>query len=50
MARSPLAAFSAVARAWFEESFDAPTRVQRLGWERLAAGAHSLMLAPPGSG
>ncbi|HVV84050.1 MAG TPA: DEAD/DEAH box helicase, partial [Kofleriaceae bacterium] len=46
----PLARFSDVARAWFEESFAAPTRVQRLGWARIARGEHTLMLAPTGSG
>ncbi len=45
-----LAPFSPVARAWFEESFAAPTRVQAMGWARIAAGEHTLMLAPTGSG
>ena len=45
-----LAPFSPVARAWFEESFAAPTRVQTMGWARIAAGDHTLMLAPTGSG
>ena len=46
----PLAPFSPVTRAWFAESFAAPTPVQRQGWARIAAGAHTLMLAPTGSG
>src|SRR5688572_26610978 len=44
------AAFSPVTQAWFAESFAAPTRVQALGWARIAAGDHTLMLAPTGSG
>ena len=46
----PLAPFSPVTRAWFTESFAAPTRVQAQGWARIAAGDHTLMLAPTGSG
>jgi len=46
----PLAGFSPVTRDWFVESFAAPTRVQALGWARIAAGDHTLMLAPTGSG
>ena len=45
-----MAAFSPVTQAWFAESFTAPTRVQALGWQRIATGAHTLMLAPTGSG
>ncbi|HUQ06800.1 MAG TPA: DEAD/DEAH box helicase [Kofleriaceae bacterium] len=45
-----LAAFSEVTRAWFAESFDAATRVQQMGWPRIAAGDHTLMTAPTGSG
>ncbi|MBZ0238594.1 MAG: DEAD/DEAH box helicase, partial [Deltaproteobacteria bacterium] len=42
--------FSEVTRAWFAESFAAPTRVQAEGWARITAGEHTLMLAPTGSG
>ena len=42
--------FSELTRAWFAERFAAPTRVQELGWARIAAGEHTLMLAPTGSG
>jgi ATP-dependent Lhr-like helicase len=45
-----LTAFSDVARAWFEESFAGPTRVQAMGWARIVRGEHTLMLAPTGSG
>lgn len=46
----PLAPFSQVTRAWFTESFAGPTKVQALGWDRIARGEHTLMLAPTGSG
>ena len=45
-----LRAFSPAVRAWFEASFDAPTKAQRLGWNAIAAGEHTLILAPTGSG
>jgi ATP-dependent Lhr-like helicase len=43
-------AFSPAARRWFDARFDAPTRVQREGWPRIASGAHVLLIAPTGSG
>jgi ATP-dependent helicase Lhr and Lhr-like helicase len=42
--------FSSAARVWFGGRFGAPTEVQRLGWERIAAGEHALLCAPTGSG
>ena len=45
-----LALFHAPTRAWFERSFDAPTKAQRLAWPALAAGESTLLLAPTGSG
>ena len=45
-----LSVFSPVARAWFEASFAAPTDAQAKGWRSIAAGDHSLVLAPTGSG
>ncbi|MBI5946595.1 MAG: DEAD/DEAH box helicase [Chloroflexi bacterium] len=42
--------FSPVARAWFGDTFAAPTRAQELGWDAIASGAHTLLLAPTGSG
>jgi ATP-dependent helicase Lhr and Lhr-like helicase len=42
--------FSAPVRAWFETSFAAPTPAQAQGWPAIAAGDHSLILAPTGSG
>jgi ATP-dependent helicase Lhr and Lhr-like helicase len=46
----PLAAFGPVTQAWFRASFAAPTAVQVRGWASIAAGRHTLMLAPTGSG
>ena len=42
--------FSAVARAWFESAFEAPTDAQDRGWEAISRGDHTLILAPTGSG
>ena len=42
--------FSAPVRAWFETSFAAPTAAQAQGWPAIAAGDHTLILAPTGSG
>ena len=37
-------------RAWFANSLGEPTPAQRLGWPAIAAGQHTLILAPTGSG
>jgi ATP-dependent helicase Lhr and Lhr-like helicase len=42
--------FSETTRRWFETHFPAPTEVQRRGWDLIAQGRHSLLLAPTGSG
>jgi ATP-dependent Lhr-like helicase len=42
--------FSEITRRWFESAFAQPTDVQRLGWDRIAAGDHTLLIAPTGSG
>jgi ATP-dependent Lhr-like helicase len=42
--------FTAPVRAWFETSFAAPTDAQVKGWPAIAAGDHTLLLAPTGSG
>jgi ATP-dependent helicase Lhr and Lhr-like helicase len=47
---TPLAAFHPAVRSWFEAVFDAPTRAQVLGWQAIAKGESSLLLAPTGSG
>ncbi len=48
--RDALALFSPAVRAWFAAEVGAPSRIQRLGWPRIAAGEHALLLAPTGSG
>ena len=45
-----LSHFSAATQRWFNNAFAAPTQVQRRGWERIAAGDHTLLIAPTGSG
>ena len=42
--------FGPATRAWFEGAFEAPTPVQAQGWQRIASGEHSLLIAPTGSG
>ncbi len=37
-------------RQWFNDAFAAPTQVQHLGWARIHAGEHTLLIAPTGSG
>ena len=49
-AASALERFSEAARLWFRDSFAAPTPAQELGWDAIAAGEHTLLLAPTGSG
>jgi len=43
-------AFSPLTRDWFSRTFAAPTKVQELGWARIARGEHVLLVAPTGSG
>ncbi|MEY2404248.1 MAG: ATP-dependent helicase Lhr and Lhr-like helicase [Acidimicrobiaceae bacterium] len=50
VSRIALDRFSAPVRAWFESSFPAPTDAQAKGWPAIAAGDHTLILAPTGSG
>src|SRR6202011_6323292 len=37
-------------RQWFQSTLGEPTAVQRQGWPAIAAGQHTLILAPTGSG
>jgi len=46
----PLAPFTPAVRAWFTTSFPAATPPQTEGWPAIASGAHTLILAPTGSG
>jgi ATP-dependent helicase Lhr and Lhr-like helicase len=50
MGSAPLSAFTPEVRAWFEASFEQPTRAQELGWPAIARREHTLLLAPTGSG
>jgi ATP-dependent Lhr-like helicase len=45
-----LTPFSAPVREWFTTSFGQPTDAQAQGWPAIAAGDHTLILAPTGSG
>jgi ATP-dependent Lhr-like helicase len=47
---SALRHFSPAARAWFADTFAAPTPAQELGWDAIAGREHTLLLAPTGSG
>ena len=49
-ASDPLARFSEPTRTWFAEAFAEPTQAQRLGWEAISSGRHTLLHAPTGSG
>ncbi len=42
--------FHPAVREWFDASFPAPTRPQKLGWPAIARGESTLILAPTGSG
>ncbi|HEY6089211.1 MAG TPA: DEAD/DEAH box helicase, partial [Gemmatimonadaceae bacterium] len=45
-----LARFHPLVRQWFEETFGKPSDPQRKGWPAIASGAHTLVLAPTGTG
>lgn len=46
----PLERFAPATRAWFAESFDAPTPAQVGAWQGVAGDEHVLVVAPTGSG
>src|SRR5438067_7627891 len=46
----PLELFLPPVREWFRTALGEPTAPQRLGWPAIAAGQHTLILAPTGSG
>jgi len=46
----PLELFLPPVRTWFQTALGQPTPAQRLGWPAIAAGLHTLILAPTGSG
>ncbi|HUF30004.1 MAG TPA: DEAD/DEAH box helicase [Gemmatimonadaceae bacterium] len=45
-----LAAFHPLVAAWFREAVGEPSPPQRDGWPAIASGAHTLILAPTGTG
>lgn len=46
----PLSTFHPVVASWFASAFPAPTEAQALAWPAIAAGHHTLVAAPTGSG
>jgi ATP-dependent Lhr-like helicase len=50
MRSAEFSSFSPAVREWFETTFPRPTEAQRQGWPPVAAGEHTLVLAPTGSG
>jgi ATP-dependent Lhr-like helicase len=50
MSETALQRFLPATRAWFGDSFAAPTRAQSGAWEAIAGGQHALVVAPTGSG
>src|SRR5262245_52439516 len=49
-AADPLDLFLPPVGAWFRSALGQPTPAQRRGWPLIAAGRHTLILAPTGSG
>ena len=47
---SALGSFHPTVRDWFRETLGAPSAPQRQGWPAIASGAHTLILAPTGTG
>lgn len=45
-----LAQFSAPTRAWFTDTFTAPTHAQAKAWWSITSGEHTAVIAPTGSG
>jgi ATP-dependent Lhr-like helicase len=46
----PLAGFHPLVRSWFLEEVGEPSAPQRAGWPAISSGAHTLILAPTGTG
>src|SRR5919112_4071957 len=49
-ARDPLKDFHPIVRSWFRERLGEPSEPQQQGWPAIASGAHTLILAPTGTG
>jgi ATP-dependent Lhr-like helicase len=45
-----LGTFHPLVRAWFTETLGSPSEPQRQGWPAIESGAHTLILAPTGTG
>src|ERR1700728_508143 len=50
MPKSPLDGFHPIVRRWFTETLGSPSPPQVRGWPAIASGAHTLILAPTGTG
>ena len=50
MSSSILARFHPQVATWFEDVFEAPTKVQEGAWEAISQGENALVVAPTGSG
>src|SRR5215470_7692218 len=50
MDADPLELFLPPVKHWFRTALGEPTVAQRQGWPAIAAGQHTLILAPTGSG
>ena len=48
--RGPLSAFHPIVREWFADVIGVPSLPQERGWPVIASGAHTLILAPTGTG
>jgi ATP-dependent helicase Lhr and Lhr-like helicase len=46
----PLSSFHPIVASWFQQRFGQPTAPQRLGWDAIRSGRHTLISAPTGSG
>ncbi|HJU66925.1 MAG TPA: DEAD/DEAH box helicase [Gemmatimonadaceae bacterium] len=49
-ASAALRTFHPLVRAWFTETLGSPSEPQQQGWPAIASGAHTLVLAPTGTG
>src|SRR5918995_6938706 len=45
-----LSSFHPIVARWFQDRFGEPTAPQRLGWDAIRSGQHTLIAAPTGSG
>ena len=50
MTPDPLSGFHPLVRSWFLEAVGTPSAPQQAGWPVISSGAHTLILAPTGTG